>query len=52
MGVEVSKEIRSRLESSTLEELLTNDKVISFKLLGELRRLTIYSISLSFNSIF
>jgi hypothetical protein len=33
MGVQVSKELRSRLEHSTLEELLANDKVISFKLL-------------------
>jgi hypothetical protein len=33
MGVQVSKEICSRLEYSTLEELLTDDKVISFKLL-------------------
>jgi hypothetical protein len=52
MGVQVSKEIRSRLEHSTLEELLADDKVISFKLLGEVRRLTVCSILQSFNSIF
>jgi hypothetical protein len=51
MGVQVSKEIRSRLEYCTLEELLTDDKVISFKLLGEPRRLTACSILQSFNSI-
>jgi hypothetical protein len=33
MGLQVSKEIRSKLEYSTLEELLADDKVISFELL-------------------
>jgi len=41
MGQQVSQDIRSRLEHCTLEELLTDDKVISFSSLGELRRLTV-----------
>ena len=41
MGQQVSQDIRSRLEHCTLEELLTDDKVISFSPLGELRRLTV-----------
>lgn len=41
MGQGVSQDIRSRLEHCTLEELLTDDKVISFRSLGELRRLIV-----------
>jgi hypothetical protein len=51
MGQQVSKDIRSRLEHCTLEELLTEDKVIPFTSLGELRRLTACSLLRSFNSI-
>jgi hypothetical protein len=40
MDQQVSEDIRSRLEHCALEELLTNDKVISLSLLGELCRLT------------
>jgi hypothetical protein len=40
MDQQGSGDIRSRLEHCTLEELLTNDKVISLSLLGELCRLT------------
>jgi hypothetical protein len=51
MGQPVSKDIRSRLEQCTLEELLNDDKVIPFSSLGELRRLTVRSILRSFNRI-
>jgi hypothetical protein len=51
MGQQVSKDIRSRLEHYTLEELLSDDKVISFSSLGEFRRLTAPSILRSFNGI-
>jgi hypothetical protein len=51
MGQQVSKDIRSRLEHYTLEELLIDDKVISFGLLGELRTLTTRSMSRSLNGI-
>jgi hypothetical protein len=40
MDQQVSEDIRSRLEHCALEELLTDDKVISLNLLGELCRLT------------
>ncbi len=40
MDPQVSGDIRSRLEHYTLEELLTNDKVISLSLLGEFYKLT------------
>jgi hypothetical protein len=50
MGQQVSKDIRSRLEHCTLEELLIDDKVISFGSL-ELRTLTARSMSRSLNGI-
>jgi hypothetical protein len=51
MGQQVTKDIRSRLEHCTLEELLTDDKVIFSSSLGELCRLTACSSLRSFNSI-
>jgi hypothetical protein len=51
MDQQVSEDIRSQLEHCTLEELLTDNKVTSPSLLGELRRLTARSILRSVNGV-
>jgi hypothetical protein len=51
MGQQVTKDVRSRLEHCTLEELLDENKVIFISLMGEFRRLTTCSLLTSFSGI-